>query len=383
MAQLGCAPRQSSPAPPVVRLLVTGSLGDSAMLRCAKLVRQLRKRDDCLWLVAASGVRHKPAEVLTDGKSAADRLGVLQVDAVLFGPDWLAWGPDRAKALADGSSCFILGSAITDTLGEPLGHGLMTRPTRLGTIGIAGLTTDTVSPLLRQRGVRIVAAAYSASAVLALLRQRCDLTILLTEAAFEPADGWDLWADRSADSVVLFEISRPGPEIRVRRLVPRIDTLEIDSAQAARLVQLNLAAEERLLATRAKPTGGTTFATALARRLLDAANARYLLAASPLWMGETIPTAFPRRLLTEKLAFPGRWIKVHLSSRQRRQLAAQHSLTVIERPGMSPSARGTEATLLPLPAADWLTAAGVDYELTAVSLWELAEELLTGVARQR
>lgn len=373
----GCAAQTAGKAGPTLRVVVTRSLGDEAMLRVAALVRAERARGECLWLVAGSGLQGTPAELLSDGASAVDRLDALGVDAALFGPAWLAFGPVRSRDLADRARCFLLGANITDTAHEALGHGLMVVKTAVGHVGLAGVWPDSSDPLLRQSTVRFADPGYAAATVLPLLRQRCDFAALVSASRLEPAPpGWDVLLDADDDSVVQYELGLVGADIRSRRVPVELAAARPDSGLAARLSALATAGEG-VATGPGSPLTADAFNAALGRLLLDAGRADCLLSSGPLWKGGALAPSLTRSALATGLVALGRWARASIASRRVNELVRTRSLTVVRRSARTAQGGGTLAVLLPPPlAASVLDSPDARYDLTHQPLWTLAEEFL-------
>ncbi|MFO7650749.1 MAG: hypothetical protein R6X13_05345 [bacterium] len=373
----GCAGRAARGAGPSARILVTRSLGDEAMLRAAALARSERERGEYLWLVAGTGLQGTSTELLSDGASAVDRLDVLGVDAALFGPAWLGFGPDRSRVLADRARCFLLGANITDTVREAFGHGLMVMKTAVGLVGLAGVWPDSSDPFLRQGGVRFTGPGYAAAAILPVLRQRCDFAGLVSASRLDPAPpGWDIVMDAEHDSVVLYELSLTSAGILSRRLPVAIDGVTPDSGMAARLAAIAAAVDGVTLGP--GPTmAATAFNRALGRVLLDAGKADCLLFDDSLWKGGAVAPGLGRAELAAGLTEPGRWARVSLASRRLNDLVRARSLTVVRRSARTAQGGGTLTVLMPPSlAVSVLESQDARYDLTDRMLWAIAEEFL-------
>ncbi len=374
---LACPPHAARRTTPRLRLLVTRSLGDDAMLRAASAVAAERSTGDCLWLVAGSGLRGTAAEVLTEGSAAAERLDALGVNAALLGPDWLAYGPARARMLAERARCFLLAANITDSEREPLGSGFIVRPTPVGVIGISGVWTDSADALFDLAGVRYSDPRYAAAAVLPILRQRCDVLILLTSGTTgEQVAGWDIQLDGAQDSVLLFELSLFNGALRARRM-PIVLELFVPEPRLAHELTAIAAAGESSIAVARPLDSGTTEQT-IVQSFLDQCHADYLATQSALWRGGDIVAALARSELVLGLSNPGRWVLTTLTTQQRDALARQTSLRVLRSKTASARSNAAQPTLmLSQHASVAKRRFGASMELTPVPLWRAAEIALT------
>jgi hypothetical protein len=383
----GCAPRAARKAGPALRLLVTGSYDDSVMLRCAALARSERQRGECLWLVAGTGLQGGVAEKVTDGSAAADRLDALGVDACLFGPAWLQFGPERARVLADRAGCFLLCANITDTLRATIGQTLMVRRTAIGLVGVCGVWPDSTDPLLAQAGLRVQRADLAAASVLPILRQRTDLCLLLSAVPAESAPaGWDGVLECAPDSLELLEVSLVGGAPVVRRVAFDPGVMTPDSATVVALDRFN-GAGERAVRADGPTLGAAAFGRELAGDFLADNRADCLLSAGRLWSGGDVTGAVTVGQVVTGLSEPGRWAATSLSWTELNRFAVGQSLTVTPRAGRLPSRKGTSRAwrvLFPVRlAAAMLSEAGAPYELTARPLWTTAEERLESGAKSK
>lgn len=377
VALVGCAPRAARRTGPVLHILVSGSFDDSAMLRYATLAREERTSGDLLWLVTGSGIQGDASELVTDGAAAVDRLDGLGVDACLFGPDWLAYGPARASELAGDAGCFILGANTSDTARAAFGQAIMVRRSAIGTIGVCGVWPDSTDPLLVQRGVVFTGADRAAATALPVLRQRADCCLLLSaDPADSAAAGWDAAFAPHPDSVRLFEASWAQDNIAIRQ-VAFGSTLSVpDSAAAVR--PRGMSVNERVISGPA--TDSAVYESRLVFEFIKENRADCLLAGRPLWTAGDVAGEISLERLAGGLTEPTRWALTELNWTELTRFASGHGLKVTTRAGKLPSktAKGRAwRVLIPTRHIGTLvTELGAGYELTKRPLWTLAEVLL-------
>lgn len=398
LAAGGCA-RRARPAGEVVTFCLSRYNLQLLAVQAAR-VRELRERGSVLWLVEGNPFGDAWSTAATDGAGPVRLLSAAGVDAVLLGPEWLAFGPSRVRQLVDGARCYVLGANLQDSTGQPLGHEFMVRRIARSELGLTGLWPDSTGVRV-PRGVRFVSADFAARRAGALMRRRADMVGVLVPAA-DTVPGWGLdfvvggaaTAALSIPSVIgadfvrcelqlvdgmpsgavkaVPDTARPEPDPTVQAFADRLGA-ELDSLGAIEVArlgqQVSPAALSRTIARAVVSIG------AIDGFLYDSGLVRYA----------TGPGLVSRRNLVNMLAAPGRLALVELNGGQVGKLAAEAGLVLELRPGLPKKLAADRVCTIATTAGMLehrpdLAARG--YRLTDRQLWTIAADALQSPSRK-
>ncbi|MBM3315930.1 hypothetical protein FJY71_08885, partial [candidate division WOR-3 bacterium] len=204
---------------PTVTIFVTGSLDAAALPVQAAVVRKARAQGPSLWLAVGDAQVDERWRELTDGEAVVRLLDAAGVDALLMGPEWLRFGPERCRELVDMARCHLLCANVSDTLRSVIGREFMVRRFEQVVVAVSAVWLDSTALEFRQAGVGFVAPEYAGARVGQVLRQRAGLTSLLAGPGLvQVRPEYDLTVAVDGDTAggLLTPLAGPGRMARYR-----------------------------------------------------------------------------------------------------------------------------------------------------------------------
>ena len=391
------------PARPTVSLYLSGDIDMSMLAQATALVDARRETNPCLWLVCGSVLPGGRFGSVHEGRAGVLLANAAGIDGVLFGPEWLATGPEGCRSLIDLARFPVLGVNAVDSIGEPIGHPMLVRRYETGRLALVGVWMDSSDSFSGVKWASFVDPDKPVRRTVRLLVDQSDVIGVAVRPKSRIPD-WDVGLIAGGERDGVISVLPPDNPGRISRLdlfldhervvdyTEVVDDLSgiVPDPDVARLLDSLEAGTDSILARFVVDADVEVGPKILSRALVDGYVRRGvdgLLLDGPLVTGSVGPGRLNAGDVLGVLDYPGRLVMLDITGWVIKDLLADKSVDLEWRPGLKhrrmAMTRSYRIATTPGFIARHPSAGSGGFELDEEPFWMTAVDILAAGGRVR